>query len=248
MWKIFDEILDTIPPELTVLECMRGVNWTLVRSEIGLGMAMTVQGGRRSSELGSIAGMQLKKLAGYIKSWNMLEASLGQAAINAALNVPSLVTSMTSQLNDPEGDPEAFNGFTHLIPELRGKKVAVVGHFPNIEKLQDTCELTILERQPQPDDYPDPACEYILPEQDFVFITGTAFVNKTMPRLLELSKNATIILIGPSVPISRVVFTYGVTWLASFVISEQRSIWKAVQEGESLSIFKQGGRMVCIHS
>jgi uncharacterized protein len=248
MWKIYDEILDTIPNELTVLECMRGVNWTLVRSELGLGMAMTVQGGGRSSGLGSIAGMQLKKLAGYIKSWNMPEASLGQAAINAALNIPSVVRNMTSQLDDPEGDPEEFNGFTHFTPELRGKKVAVVGHFPGIEKLQDVCELSILERQPQPDDYPDPACEYILPEQDYVFITGTAFVNKTMPRLLELSKNAKIILIGPSVPVSRALFNYGVSCLASFVISEQPSIWRAVQEGESLNIFKQGGRMVCIHS
>ncbi len=248
MWKIYDEIIDTIPEELTVLECMRGVNWTLVRSERGTGMAMTVRGGKRSTELGSIGGMQLKELASSIKSWNMLEASLGLAAINAALNVSSVVTNITDQLDDPSIDPEEFNGFKHLAPEISGKKVTVVGHFPEIEKFQDICELSILERKPQGDDYPDPACEYILPEQDFVFITGTAFINKTMPRLLELSKNATTILIGPSVPISRVVFTYGVSWLASFVVFEPQSIWRAVQEGERLNIFARGGKMVCIHS
>ena len=34
------------------------------------------------------------------------------------------------------------------------------------------------------DDFLDSACEYILPEQDFVFITGMTLTNKTLPRLL----------------------------------------------------------------
>ena len=37
---------------------------------------------------------------------------------------------------------------------------------------------------------PDPACEYILSEQDVVIMTATTLINKTMPRLLALSRNA----------------------------------------------------------
>ena len=39
-------------------------------------------------------------------------------------------------------------------------------------------------------DMPDPACEYVLPQADFAFITGVTLENKTAPRLLELAKDA----------------------------------------------------------
>ena len=57
----------------------------------------------------------------------------------------------------------------------------------------------ILDREPKPGDYPDSACEYLLPDCDLVVVTGSAAINKTMPRILELSRNAEIVLTGPSV-------------------------------------------------
>lgn len=247
MWQLYDDLINAIPGDLTVLECMLGVSWTLVRSEQGLGVAKTVKGGKKGAELGDVAGMQLKKLAKYVKSWNMLEASMGQAAINSAFNSPLQVMNIMGKQLSQSDDPEKNNAFKLLAPEIAGKKVAVIGHFPDVEQLQDTCELSILEREPQAGDYPDTACEYILPEQDFVFITGTAFTNKTMPRLIELSKRAKITLVGPSVPVSKVLFNYGVDLIGSFVVTDEHLIWKAVQEGKKMNIFKHGGRMVCIH-
>lgn len=247
MWKIYDDLINAIPEDLTVLECMLGVSWTLVRSEQGLGVAKTIKGGKKGAKLGGVAGMKLIDLAQYAKSWNMLEASMGQAAINSAFNASSQVMDITGQPWDQSDDPEKNNAFKLLEPDFIGKKVAVIGHFPNIERLEKICELSILEREPQGNDYPDAACEYILPEQDFVFITGTAFTNKTMPRLIELSKRAKIILVGPSVPVSPVLFNYGVDMLAGFVVTDQQLIWKAAQEGKKMNIFKYGGRMVCVH-
>lgn len=247
MWEIYDDLIDSIPGDLTVLECMLGVSWTLVRSERCLGIAKTLKGGKKEAELPKITGIPLKKLAGYAKSWNMLEASMGQAAINAAFNNPAEVMAITGQPMTISDDPKKFNVFKQLTPEISGKKVAVIGHFPDIDQLQKICELSVLEREPQAGDYPDTACEYILPEQDFVFITGTAFTNKTMPRLIELSKKAKLILVGPSVPISRVLFNYGVDQIASLVVLDQQSIRKAVQEGKKMSIFKQGGQMIGLH-
>lgn len=247
MWQIYDDLVNEIPNDLTVLECMVGASWTLVRSERGLGIVKTIRGGKQGSKLSNIAGMQLKKLAAYSKSWSMLEASLGMAAINSAFNNSSQVMDITGNQIDKSNDPEKYNAFKILEPNMKDKKVAVIGHFPGIDKLNEICELSILERDPQPGDYPDFACEYLLPEQDFVFITGTAFTNKTMPRLLQLSKKADIVLVGPSVPISKILFNYGVKLIASFVVVEQELIWKAVQEGKKMNIFKSGGEMVCIH-
>ncbi|MBC3886827.1 hypothetical protein GH810_00655 [Acetobacterium paludosum] len=99
MWQIYDDLINAIPEDLTVLECMLGVSWTLVRSEQGLGVAKTIKGGKKGAELGNVAGMKLKDLAQYAKSWNMLEASMGQAAVNSAFNTPSQVLwSLTSNL------------------------------------------------------------------------------------------------------------------------------------------------------
>jgi uncharacterized protein (DUF4213/DUF364 family) len=74
---------------------------------------------------------------------------------------------------------------TGFLANKKGKKVAVVGHFSLVEKqLGCKCSLSILEREPEGTDFLDSACEYILPEQDFVFITGMTLTNKTLPRLL----------------------------------------------------------------
>ncbi len=246
MWEIYDDLINSIPEDLTVLDCMVGLHWTLVRSEKGTGAAMTIKGGQAGDDYDDIVGMPLKELAGGIKSWNMIKASLGQAAMNSALNTPDTVEVLTGQAFDKSADPEAANGFARFLPDLKGKRVAVIGHFPHIDSLKTICSLSILERMPQENDYPDPACEYILPQQEVVFITGTAFINKTMPRLLSLSKKARIILVGPSVPISPLLFSYGVDAIGSTVLFDEELVWKVVKQGGKMNIFRSGGQMVSI--
>jgi len=246
MWAIYDDLIESIPDDLTVLDCMHGLHWTLVSSQAGTGTAMTVRGGQDGCKYQELIGMPIKELAGYIKSWNMLEASMGQAAINSALNTPTQVSAITGRDFGYSTEPETSNGFDRYLPDIKGKKVAVIGHFPNIDSLKSICQLSILERMPQEFDFPDPACEYILPEQELVFITGTAFINKTMPRLLQLARDSRIILVGPSVPVSPVLFDYGVDTIASTVILDQKMIWRVVKQGGKLKAFKSGARMVSI--
>ncbi len=246
MWNVYNDILDSIPDHLTVVDCMVGLHWTLVRSEQGTGAAMTLKGGREGSPYVDIVGMPLRQLAASIKSWNMVEASLGQAAVNSALNHPTNVSVLSGKPFERSADAEEANGFARFLPVMEGKNVAVIGHFPNINSLKDHCRLSILERTPQADDYPDPACEYILPQQDLVFITGTALINKTMPRLLALSEKAQVILVGPSVPITPVLFEYGVDTIASTVLLDEELVWKVAKQGGKKNIFRYGGQMVSI--
>jgi uncharacterized protein (DUF4213/DUF364 family) len=134
--------------------------------------------------------------------------------------------------------------FTCLLDELRGKRVAVVGHFLNLERLTSICELSILERVPGPGDIPDPACEYILPSQDVVVMTATTLINKTMPRLLALSRGARIVVAGPSTPLHPLMFEHGVDLLGGLIVHEEPSLWRAVAEGGREALFTQGGHMV----
>ena len=164
-----------------------------------------------------------------MKSWNPYEASLGLAAINSVLNSPEQVENLVWPAVCPRRDRSAR---LFIMPNLCGaKKVAVVGRFPDLDTLTEVCRLTVLERAPGPNDLPDPACEYVLPEQDYVFITATALTNKTLPRLLQLSRNALVFLVGPSTPFAPFLFEHGIHTLAGTVVVEPESVWRAAQEG-----------------
>ena len=91
-------------------------------------------------------------------------------------------------------------------------------------------EYICLERNLQPGDWPDSACEYVLPECDFVFISSSSFVNKTAPRLIELSRHVHTVLVGPSTPLNPVLFDAGVDTITGFVAARSLSEPAALAE------------------
>jgi len=93
-------------------------------------------------------------------------------------------------------------------------------------------------------DMPDPSCEYILPQQDYVFITATTLINKTLPRLLELSRNSFVVLVGPSTPMYSGLFKYGIRLLAGTAVIDNERVWNLIQEGDRHEFFNRGARMV----
>jgi uncharacterized protein len=240
-WKLYDELIDAVPEDAVVEEFLAGLSWFLVRT-VGTGVAMRpreMDGPVRNA--GKIAGMKLKELAGWVKSWDFYEAAVGLAAINSALNARQSVIANCGSMLDESRTEDVF---TCLEDELRGKRVAVIGHFRNIERLRDICELSILERKPGPGDVPDPACEYILPEQDVVVMTATTLINKTMPRLLELSRNAFTVVAGPSTPLHPLLFSHGVDLMGGLIVDNNPPVWRAVAEGGREVLFSQGSHMV----
>jgi uncharacterized protein (DUF4213/DUF364 family) len=185
--------------------------------------------------------MRTRDLAVSLKSWNLHEAAMGLAAVNSALNAPGAIERYAGMCPEQQPDEDVF---TYLLDEFRGKKVAVVGHFRNLERVQAVCELSILERLPQPGDLPDPACEWILPGQDYVVITATTLINKTLPRLLQLSRNARVVLAGPSTPLTPKLFEFGIDVLGGLVVEDEARVWAVIQEGGQHQIFRNGSRMV----
>jgi uncharacterized protein (DUF4213/DUF364 family) len=177
MWKIYDDLIAVVPDNSVASSCLAGLSWFLVRSQ-GIGVAMRPREGEETvPHAGELAGMKTRELAFLVKSWNPYEAALGLAAINSALNAPDVVERSCGPLLDRTGNE---NVFTYLLEKLRGKRVAVIGHFRDLERIAAVCHLSILERRPEPGDLPDTACEFVLPEQEVVIMTATTLINKTL--------------------------------------------------------------------
>jgi uncharacterized protein (DUF4213/DUF364 family) len=217
------------------------LSWFLVRSE-GVGVAMRPREGEEPvPHAGELAGIKTRELAGWVKSWNPYEAAFGLAAINSALNAPDVVErSCGLQLDNTPNE----SVFTYLLEELRGKRVAVIGHFRDLHRVAAVCDLSILERRPEPGDLPDAACEFVLPEKEVVILTATTLINKTLPRLLELSRHARVVIAGPSTPLSPILFEHGIDLLGGLVVEDEDRAWKLVSEGGRLGLFECGSRMV----
>jgi hypothetical protein len=241
-WNIYDALIEPIPSEERIVEFAGGHHWSAVLSDGGLGLAMGPGPGTHSvTWAGGVAGNILRRAAYQSKSWNLPDACLGVASINAYHNRASLVNAWTNQMGCKYSSE---NIFTYLEPKFKNKKVTVVGHFHGLEKYKSICDLTILERNPHDSDTPDPACELIIPESDIVVMTATTLINKTMPRLLELAKDAYVAIAGPTTPLWKGWFDMGVNLIAGVIVEDEDAVFQRVQEGGSHTFFGNGAKMV----
>jgi len=239
---IYRELVAPIESGDRITSCVAGLVWTLVESGGQAGLALTLHDGVYESELpGRLHGAEMRWLAEHITSWNMFDASLALGAINAWFNRRDRVERL---LGRPLVSERGVALFERLATRFAGGNVAVVGRFPHLEALSEQCTLTILERRPSAGDLPDQACEYLLGRQDCVCITGSTVSNKTLPRLLELSRQAYVVLVGPSVPLTTMWFDHGVDLLAGTVVLDPAGALVAVQQGGRRSLFGDSLAMV----
>jgi len=216
-WRLYDELIAGIPAGKPVDERVMGSSWVAVSSGGSVGVCMRQDGETRPTHSGNAhSSASLREMAHLARSWNMHEACFGIAAMNAWYNDPA-------RLGGPDdGLPQ--DPFVRYEDRLVGKKVAFIGHFAVTERLSALgCDLVVIERNPRKEDFPDPAAEYLLPGRDFVFITGSALANKTLPRLLELCMGAFVVLVGPSVPLAPALFAYGISALSGQVFPDADS-------------------------
>jgi uncharacterized protein (DUF4213/DUF364 family) len=124
------------------------------------------------------------------------------------------------------------NAFEIILEKGKGKNVAIVGHFPWIPKLKGkTRNLWVLEQRLREGDLPAKEADRILPQCDVVGITGTSFINHTLERLLKLCKDAYILLIGPTSPLSPILFDHGIDAICGSKIIDPGRLIRTISEG-----------------
>lgn len=222
---IISDLLSTLPRDpIPVQNVVIGVHWTLVTSRFsGLGSTLVnsgPHGSGRMRDVGDLLSKNAQELAGWLESDNLLEASVGMAALNSIIDVPK------KQL-------QPVNAAEVIEREARGKNLAVIGHFPFLERLKGMVRnLWVMEQNPYGDDLPEEAAQEYVPGADVVAITGTAFINHTIENLLPLCRqDALVMILGPSTPLHPMLFDRGISYLSGSRVVDPSAAQLTIQQG-----------------
>ena len=233
--RVYELLLDHATSDSIVESVNIGLVWTVCKAQ-HCGLAMSPQSPTRVLPWsGTLVGKPLRELSAWINEWDAHQATVGMAAINASINSQVLPAGIRLTAGN-------LAVFEYFLPQLIGKKVVVIGRYPHIERYAEQFDLKIIERQPTANDYPDSACEYLLADADWVFLTATSLINKTFPRLAELAQHATTVLMGPTTPWLPQLANFGIDYLAGVEIIDTEKLQQTVAEGGGVRIFETSVR------
>jgi len=180
---------------------------------------------------GKIAGMKVSEVIEWFESDSSLERSIAVAAINSCLNRDS-----EKYL---EGDP-----LVYARDRFTGSKVVMVGHFPFAEEISEWAgEFTILELNPAQGDRNYRDARDKLKDADLTIVTGVTLLNNTFPEVLSLASSSYVIMLGPTVPFSSVLFEHGVNLITSLVVDNSNKLFRSISEGAIVPRYL-GGKMM----
>jgi len=224
--KLIDDLINAAKGNKSATRDIRiGLNWAGVWGKYcGLSKtysnpSMLCRGIKDSEKLTEKTTLEL---AEYSKSWNLIEASIGVAAINSMIE---------------HRGKRGVNALDFIVKEGKNKKVVVVGKFPRLDEVRAVAkELFILELEPSLVDpeagvLPSTAAEHKIPKSDILAISGSTMVNKSLEHLLELGRNAYTIVFGPTTPMSDVLFDYGADMLAGMDVLKPVEMMNRISRG-----------------
>jgi uncharacterized protein (DUF4213/DUF364 family) len=232
--KILEDLLDHLSPcDAPLREVIVGAHWTTVLTR-GCGLASTMgdphpHTGPSVHGAGKLTEKNIAELMNLVRSEKLLEASIGMATINSLIAI------------DEERCTE-INAFDILAEQGEGKEVAIIGHFPFVPKLKGLARnLWVIEQRPRPGDLEADRAADILPRCQVVGITSTSFVNHTLESLLDLCRDAFVMLLGPTTPFTPLLFDYGIDALSGTKVVDEAQVILHVKEGATFQQIHHAG-------
>ena len=236
--QTIEKLLDSLHGDAPVQQILVGAFWTAVVLETdpprcGLASTLRAESGGpwppvvRAGRLMERSG---RELAEMLRSERILEASIGTAAANALLEVDEM--GMTE-----------VNAEQIVMEQGVGRRVAIVGHFPFIDRVREAAaQCWVLELHPGPGDLPADLAAEVLPQADVVALTGTSLINHTVDDLIGLCRpDAFVLLLGPSTPLSPVLFEAGVNALSGTRVDDTEQVLHSVGQGATFRQIKRRG-------
>jgi uncharacterized protein (DUF4213/DUF364 family) len=235
--KILDDLLATLNYDAPVKDIRQGVFHTGVLTRYcGLAATLPRDALRQEPPLVRGPGFLLDKtpeeLARMAYSESILEAAMGMATINSLLEVN--VDSCTE-----------LNAAEVILEKGEGKNVAIVGHFPFLPRIRDKAgALWVIEKNPKQGDFDEAEADRLIPKAHVVALTGTSLTNHTLGHLLELcDPRAYIIMLGDTVPLSSILFDYGVDALSGTRVIDSDLALRCVSQGANFRQIKGTKRL-----
>ncbi len=178
-----------------------------------------------------------RELAEYALSSNPLEASIGVAAINSIIDIDKKRV-------------RTLDAAEVLKQIIQDKKISVVGHFPFIPRLKEVAEMMwVLEQNPAEGEHLAENANKYIPQSDVVAISGSTLINHTLEDLLALCrKDALVMIIGPSTPLSSLLFNRGISILSGILVTDEDAVVRAVSQGAILKQMEGIQRLVMVRS
>jgi uncharacterized protein len=235
-----DVLLQTLlPGEILAVQIGLSRTAVLVETDDGLrcGLAATLSNPEFEHatrpcvcKAGHLHEMNYLDLASLIESNSFTEVSVGLATVNALLPRDPV------QWQDLKAED-------YLAQHGANKNIVVVGHFPFVERLRTIAKnLWVLELRPRDGDLPAQAAPEVVPQADFVAITGTTLINGTFQGLLDLCRpGAKVILVGPSTPLCPALYDHGIEILSGTIVTDPRVALTGIGQGISLRQLRQQG-------
>jgi len=245
-WELYDWLLAHVgatttatPTTTTSLQrVLLGLQWSVAESD-SVGLCFSpVDVPRTLPWPGTLVGKPVREVCDWLYSFDPAEACVALAALNSSVNTRENACAARAESLESVGGPAHLRVFSHFAKQLHGANVVVVGRYPGLERVFSDLPYTCIERRASPDTLPDPASEYVLPEADYVFVTASAIANKSLPRLLELSQEACVVLMGPSLPWLADWADFGVDYLAGIVMRDASQAFQIAAEGGGTRLFE----------
>lgn len=237
-WQLYDMIEARAQTSEKVRMMLLGLNWSVCRLEHA-GLCFSPSAVPRTLPWpGTLVGREGSTLLPWLRSYDPAQAAIAVCVANAAINTSA--NRLLARAGTPRASaPGHLRVFAELAPKLSGASVTVIGRYPGLDALWSGVSYRVIERQPYADTLPDAAAEYELPRSDWVFITGSALANKTLPRLLALSQAATVVLLGPSVPWLEDWGELGVRYVAGVTVKDPDLALQVAAEGGGTRLFDE---------
>jgi uncharacterized protein (DUF4213/DUF364 family) len=191
--------------------------WTLVTaSNCGIASTMLDPEARGVELACTVRERRIGDVVQLALSANPLEASVGIAALNSAL----------------VGQVDARHYRPYRIPRAGGKTVAIVGDLPFADMLREVArEVWAVRPDQKTGDYRNTEVESVLPKADIAIIDGSAIISKSLEHLLDLSKSCFTAVVGPSTPLSPLLFKYGANQIAGIKVRDEEAATRCISEG-----------------
>jgi uncharacterized protein (DUF4213/DUF364 family) len=223
--RILEELISALNTEASVRDVRVGLFHTGVLTR-NCGLAATLPRDVLRQERpairnpGSLINRSPSELVKLAYSENILEAAIGMATLNSLL-----------EIDEEKG--RDLNARDLIAEKGKGKKIAIVGHFPFVPELGKIAkQLWVIEKNPKPGDLTESEAEDVIPEADVVGLTGTAFTNHTIEPLLKLCRFQTyVVVLGDSAPLSPILFDYGIDAVSGTKVMDPNLAMRCVSEG-----------------